>query len=84
MSRFQVPTFAIEYFVSKLHVGVSNVAVIRDIRRRLTPDKATKRQRKLIYRHALRCHARNRSLYQSVMSGRFSSGSFSSRRSGRY
>lgn len=64
-----IPTVQIRFLVNRQHVSTSGVDIVRDLRRRMTGDKWTKRVRKMAYRYALKCHAENRNLYHNVTKG---------------
>jgi hypothetical protein len=69
----QIPKQSIEWLVNRLHVSVSDEEVARDMRRRVrigTPN-VTDSTEKRIVAYALKCHHKNRGLYQAVVSGRF-------------
>lgn len=66
----KIPRARIEWLVSRMHVGDSSRAVIRMLHIRMANNHQwTKRRRKVVYRHALKCHERNRQLYRKVTRG---------------
>lgn len=69
MSDVQIPTVQIRFIVDRQHVSASGVDIVRDLRRRMTGDRWTKRARKKAYRYALKCHAENRNVYRNVTKG---------------
>lgn len=62
-----IPVGAIRWLVSRLHVGTSNIAVVREFRNRMTAPEWNKALRKEAYRVALQEHDENRRLYRDVM-----------------
>lgn len=60
----------VRWIVDRLHVGISNRAVCREMRRRLSSHPGS--ERVVAYRYALKCHLENRQLYHDVMTGRVS------------
>lgn len=71
-NKMQIPKASIEFLVARLHVGVSDEEVARDMRRRVrtgTPN-VTDAMEKRIVKYALKCHHANQGLYRAVVSGR--------------
>ena len=60
---------------SRMHVGATNMEVIRYVNsrmkksHRLNPDKKLRRERKIVYRDALKQHVKNRKLYLQIAKG---------------
>lgn len=68
-----IPTAHIVWIINGLHVGTSNVDVVRNLRHRMDGKPAwTKPLRKAAYRYALEQHKGNRRFYAAVQSGRVS------------
>jgi hypothetical protein len=65
----RVPYGQIEWFLGRVHVGTSYLAVARNMRQRMNPAM-TKAERREVYRYALAVHRANRALYAAVTSGR--------------
>lgn len=60
------------WIVDRLHVGQSNIAVVRALRAKLTGTAwSNKASRKRVYRLGLKRHAANRKLYNAVNRGDF-------------
>lgn len=64
-----IPVGTIRWLVGRLHVGTSDIAVVREFRNRMTAPKWSKALRKEVYRVALQEHDENRGLYRDVMRG---------------
>jgi hypothetical protein len=60
---------AVEWLVDRMHVGTSDVTVVRDMARRMAGKGYSREQRKEVYREALNHHRRNQQLYRDVMRG---------------
>jgi hypothetical protein len=60
---------AITWLVDRMHVGTSDVSVIREMHRRMVGKPYSKAQRKVVYREALQHHRANQALYRDVMRG---------------
>jgi hypothetical protein len=58
--------FQIRWIVDRMHVGVSNMQVLREFHRRMQNGIWTKQQRKTIYRMALKAHRDNQLIYNFV------------------
>lgn len=64
-----IPTGTIRFLVDRLHVGRSNVDVIRELSNRMDRTEWTKERRKAAYRYAIAHHRHNFATYAYVMSG---------------
>ena len=68
--RFTVPKKAIDWILSRVHVGTSEADVAANIRSRCEKSM-TPVQTERCVAYALKAHATNLKLYQGVMTGRF-------------
>jgi hypothetical protein len=64
-----IPKASITFLVNRLHVGRSNVDVVRELSRRMDRTEWTRERRKAAYRYAIALHRRNFATYAYVMSG---------------
>lgn len=67
-----IPKSAIEWFVNRMHVSVSDEEVRADIRKRTNGVDPAWPEAKIIEaeEYAVKCHNKNRDLYRAVVSGR--------------
>jgi hypothetical protein len=72
MAATKIPKASIEWLVNRLHVGVSDEDVKKDIRRRARryPDVSEAFIERMAD-YAVKHHHANQQLYQTVTSGRF-------------
>lgn len=76
MSNSKIPSYVpqqdIRWLMGRVHVGTPDAEIESDIRGRLANNpKATEEMIAACVAFALQCHAENRGLYRSVMTGKF-------------